>query len=203
MEAASTTIAIQNYLSELRGVRGDAPAEPLVRELLARSAGRLRVLSARMLHGGFPRLTRPPLNVESDEMLGAVVERMIKALREARPLDVRQFFALANQHLRWELMDLARRLDAREPAVELQDAFVPARPESTGSGLSLSARRMLEAIEALPGEERETFELVRIQELTHTEAAEVLGVSSKTVQRRLTRALLLLSEGLTDLAPAP
>jgi RNA polymerase sigma-70 factor (ECF subfamily) len=29
----------------------------------------------------------------------------------ARPTNVRQFFALANQHLRWELNDLARRLD--------------------------------------------------------------------------------------------
>ena len=37
-------------------------------------------------------------------MLGAVVERLIKALREARPKDVCQFFALAGQHIRWELI---------------------------------------------------------------------------------------------------
>ena len=33
-------------------------------------------------------------------MLAAVVERLIKALREARPASVRQFFALAGQHMR-------------------------------------------------------------------------------------------------------
>ena len=47
---------------------------------------------------------------------------------------------------------------------------------------------MLEAIDGLPEDEREVFDLVRIQGLTQAEAAEVLGVSAKTVQRRLNRA---------------
>jgi RNA polymerase sigma-70 factor (ECF subfamily) len=197
-----TTVAVQRYLSDLGRVQGDASAEPIIRELLARSADRLQVLGARMLHGGFPRLARPPLNLQSEDMLGAVAERMMKALREARPKDVRQFFALANQHLRWELMDLARRLDAQPRAVELQDALVPAH-DTTVSGPGPDALRMLEAIERLPDEEREAFSLVRIQELSQTEAADVLGVATKTVQRRLTRALILLTEELGDLAPAP
>ena len=61
---------------------------------------------------------------------------------------------------------------------------------------------MLEAIEGLPEEDREIFELVRIQGLTHPEAAGVVGVSEKTVQRRLNRARLLLAETLADLCPA-
>ena len=52
-----------------------------------------------------------PLNLQAEEMLSAVVERLLKALREARPATVRQFFALASQHMRWELNDMARRLD--------------------------------------------------------------------------------------------
>ncbi len=60
---------------------------------------------------------------------------------------------------------------------------------------------MLQAIEDLPEEEREAFDLVRIQGMTQVEAAEVLGVSNKTVQRRLNRALLILSEALDDLRP--
>jgi hypothetical protein len=43
-------------------------------------------------------------------MLSAVVERLLKPLREARPETVRQFFALASQHMRWELNHLAHRL---------------------------------------------------------------------------------------------
>jgi RNA polymerase sigma-70 factor (ECF subfamily) len=60
---------------------------------------------------------------------------------------------------------------------------------------------MLQAIGDLPEEEREVFDLVRIQGMTQVEAADVLGVSNKTVQRRLHRALLILSEALDDLRP--
>jgi RNA polymerase sigma-70 factor (ECF subfamily) len=60
---------------------------------------------------------------------------------------------------------------------------------------------MLAAIESLPEEERETFGLVRVQGMTHNDAAAVLGVSVKTVQRRLNRALPLLAQELRDLQP--
>jgi RNA polymerase sigma-70 factor (ECF subfamily) len=60
---------------------------------------------------------------------------------------------------------------------------------------------MLGAIEGLPEDEREVFDLVRIQGLTQAEAAEVLGVSAKTVRRRLNRGLVLLAEQLDDLRP--
>ena len=60
---------------------------------------------------------------------------------------------------------------------------------------------MLQAIDGLPEEEREVFDLVRIQGMTQVEAADILGVSIKTVQRRLNRALLTLSETLDDLRP--
>jgi RNA polymerase sigma-70 factor (ECF subfamily) len=58
---------------------------------------------------------------------------------------------------------------------------------------------MLEAIENLPEKEREAFDLVRIQGLSYREAGEVLGVSAKTVQRRLDRSLYFLTEKLSDL----
>ena len=51
-----------------------------------------------------------------------------------------------------------------------------------------NALRILGAIESLPDEEREAFDLVRIQGMAKTEAADVLGTSTKTVQRRLNRA---------------
>ena len=54
---------------------------------------------------------------------------------------------------------------------------------------------MLEAIDDLPEDEREVFDLVRIQGLTQAEAAEVLGVSAKTVQRRLNRVAAAAGEG--------
>jgi RNA polymerase sigma-70 factor (ECF subfamily) len=82
---------------------------------------------------------------------------------------------------------------------EVQPAIPSAR---AASGLSPDARRMLDAIEALPEEEREVFDLVGIQGSTHAEATTVVGVSEKSLQRRLSRARLLLAERLADLRTA-
>lgn len=195
MSEEHTTAAVQRYLVELAG---DAPTEPVVKALLERSAGRLQVLCGTMLFRSYPRLTRPPLNLQSEEMLSAVVERLIKALREVRPATTRQFFALASQHMRWELNDLARRLDDRSRVVELREELAFA-PQTSGSVLSANALRMLDAIDKLPDDEREVFDLVRIQGMAQVEAAEILGVAVKTVQRRLNRGLMLLAEQLADL----
>src|SRR4051794_36556956 len=157
----------------------------------------MHTLCATLLHRSSPRLTRPPLNVQSEEMLSAVVERMIRALRTVRPGTVRQFFALANQHMRWELNDLARKLDARSQAVELRESAVSAPSAADSSALvSPNVIRILEAIDGLPEEERETFYLVRVQGMSHGDAASVLGVSVRTVQRRLNHSLSLLTETL-------
>jgi RNA polymerase sigma-70 factor (ECF subfamily) len=102
----------------------------------------------------------------------------------------------------WQLNDLARLLDERPRAAALAESGVVAPPTSSDSCLGEDARRMLAAIEHLPEDEREAFELVRLQGLTYAEAAGVVGVSVKTVQRRLNRARLLLMDQLADLRPA-
>ena len=139
MDPNGTTYAVQQYLDELAGISGDSDAEPVISALLARSASRLHLLCATMLYRRYPRLTRPPLGLEVEEMLGAVVERLLKALRQTRPGTVRGFFALAGQHMRWELNDLARRLDEQGAPVEVHGDAVPA-PVSSGSGLGPNAR---------------------------------------------------------------
>jgi RNA polymerase sigma factor (sigma-70 family) len=192
-----TTSAVQRYLDELAG---DSPAEPIVRALLDRAVRRLHQLCASLLYRSYPRLTRPPVNLQPDELLGAVVERLLKALREACPASARQFFALACRHMRWELNDLARRLDEQPAAEELCDESVPA-PASSGSGLTPDGRRILAAIDGLPEGEREAFDLVRIQGSSQSEAARVLEVSVMTVNRRLNRGLQLLAATLGDLYP--
>jgi RNA polymerase sigma factor (sigma-70 family) len=193
-----TTAVVQRYLEELGG---DMPSESVIRALLDRATSRLQMLCKHLLYRSYPRLTRPPLNLQADELLSSVVERLLKSLRTIRPQSVRQFFALANQHIRWELNDLARRLDEMPSAAALPDSAVP-DPQSSESLLSPTGRRMLEAIENLPAEEQEVFGLVRIQGLTQAESATILGVSTKTVQRRLNRSLLLLAKQLRDLQPA-
>jgi RNA polymerase sigma-70 factor (ECF subfamily) len=193
-----TTIAVQSYLDQLTA---GAPADAAIRALLSRSAERLRLLCSSLLFQSYRRLTRPPVNLQSDEMLSAVVERLLKAMREVRPQSVRQFFGLANRHIRWELNDVARRLDAQGLVVGLHDSAV-APPEPSGSSASMKTQRMLEAIEGLPDDEREVFELLRIQGVSYKETAELLGVSESTVHRRLNRGLILLEEELADLRPS-
>src|SRR5262245_27024294 len=191
MAEEPTTAVIQRYLDALPG---DQDAEPAVRPLLERAVGRLRLLCASLLYRSYPRLTRPPVNLETDELLGGVVAALLKALRATRPPTVRQFFGLACQHMRWQLNDLARRLDERPAAAALPESGGAAPPESTGSALTPNGRRMLGAREGLPEDEPEVFDLIRIQGLTRAEAAGVVGASEKTVQRRLNRARLLLAD---------
>jgi RNA polymerase sigma-70 factor (ECF subfamily) len=82
MDQENTTAAVQRYLDELAG---DSPAELVVRALLERAVRRLHQLCANVLYRSYPRLVRPPLNLQPDELLSAVVERLLKALRQTRP----------------------------------------------------------------------------------------------------------------------
>src|SRR5262245_29201638 len=87
-----------------------------------------------------------------------------KPCRAARPATARQFFALACRHLRWELSDRARRLDKsfRTKPTECEERSV--------------FRGVLSASSKQPQDEREAFDLVRIQGTSPSEAAEVLEV---------------------------
>lgn len=196
-DQGNTTAAVERYVVDLARLGEDTPADQIIRALLSRAVGRLHMLCATVLYQSYPRLTHAPLNLQAEELLSCVVERLLKAMQKSRPAGVRQFFALANQHMRWELNDLARRLDKQAPDVALLESLAVA-PESDGSELSESARKILDAIEKLPDDEREVFSLVRIQGMTQAEVAGITGVSIKTIQRRLNRSLLLLTQSLSD-----
>jgi RNA polymerase sigma factor (sigma-70 family) len=202
VDTGQTTIVVQRYLDDLDRAERDGPDELLVRQLIGRAANRLRLLSGRLLNQSYPRLRDGPCNLRVDEVLSGVVERLIKAMRSVRPRTVRQFFALANQHMRWELNEIARRFDNRTRTLELLEsaALPPCTAEPESDGLLLP--RILAAFDRLPGPEREAFELVRLQGMSCAEAAEVIGVVERTVHRRVKRGLVLLTQLLADLAPA-
>ena len=124
-------------------------------------------------------------------------------VRKVRPQTVRQFFALAAQHTRWQLNDLARRLDQQPTVLPLSVMGLPTAPSTSASMLTPEGRRIWAAIDGLPEEEREIFDLVRVQGLTYAEAAGVVGTSVKTVQRRLTRARLILQPLMPWSSSAP
>ena len=78
MNTEQTTAALQHYLNALAG---DQPAEPIVHHLLDRSVRRFRRLCGNLLYRQYPHLTLAPLNLQPDELLSGVVERLLKAMR--------------------------------------------------------------------------------------------------------------------------
>jgi RNA polymerase sigma-70 factor (ECF subfamily) len=83
-----------------------------------------------------------------------------------------------------------------------------ARPATAGQFFALACRHLrLELsdraprLDKQPQDEREAFDLVRIQGTSPSEAAEVLEVSVRTVNRRLHRGRQLLAATLGDLYP--
>ena len=82
MSEEETTAVVRRYLDELAT---DSPAEPIVRALMDWAVRRLQPPCATPRHRSDPRLTHPPWNLQADEWLGAVAERLLKARHTRRP----------------------------------------------------------------------------------------------------------------------
>ena len=185
----STTTAMQRLL--------DAPSltnEGVFNELLLRASERLRVLARRKLRG-FPALRRW---VETDDVLQQSMLRLYRALKQVRPATVGEFFGLAGLQIRRELHDLHRHhFGPHGVGANHQtdgESRLPAVAEDTE--MPVGWDRLHQMIEALPDEERAVVDLLFVSELTQEEAAQVLGVSLRTVKRRWQSARLRLGAAI-------
>jgi RNA polymerase sigma-70 factor (ECF subfamily) len=201
IDSDSVDEAVERYLERLAQATEDAEARRwTVRELLGAATKRILSLCNLTLSRHYPRLTKGPLNLQPEELLGAVVERLIKALQTVRPAGVREFFALAMKHVRWELNGLARGLDA-ERCEPFAEEVVADETEEVEEPFSPLGQRILDAIDGLPRVDREIFNLVRLGGMTQPDAAQELGISERTVQRRLRRIMPHLWGVLGGLEP--
>jgi RNA polymerase sigma-70 factor (ECF subfamily) len=206
VDPSSQTVQIQACLDRLRG--GDETARA---ELLACACERLRNLARKMVRG-FPKVHRWE---QTDDVLQNAVLRLHRTLQRITVASSRDFFRLAALNIRRELLDLAKHYygpegegarhgtwGAGESATTAGD-LGPADP----ADLSREPARLAawtefhEQIEALPGEEREVFDLLWYQGLSQAEAAELLGVSERTVKRRWQSARFRLHEALQGEVP--
>jgi RNA polymerase sigma-70 factor (ECF subfamily) len=187
-DETTQTLRIQGWLEGLR--KGDAAAlDALIRHV----SDRLQRLTRQML-AGHPAVRRW---AQTDDVVQGALVRLVRAVRNVHPASLRDFFALATQQVRWELLDLARHFHGPEGEGRNHasgTAFPePADLSHEGSALAEWAD-LHRQIEALPGEQREVVDLLFYQGLSQQESADLLGVTVRTVQRRWHAALLVLHQ---------
>jgi RNA polymerase sigma-70 factor (ECF subfamily) len=86
-------------------------------------------------------------------------------------------------------VDLHRRRSTAGKALALQDPDSRIVDPEAQADAMLRVQRLVAALDGLPPQAREAFLLNRIDNLTHEQIARRLGVSTKTVQRHIQRAL--------------
>ncbi len=189
-----------------RASAGDAAAWAGVIE---HSRGRLVRLARKMLHS-FPRVHRWE---DTDDVLQGALLRLLRALEAVRPQSVADYFALATQQLRRELLDLARHYYgpqgpgahhasvASDPASAATPTPDWAEASSNDPGRLAALTEFHEHVAALPEPERQVVELLWYHGLTQAEAAEVLQISVPTVKRRWLAARLDLQKALLGEPP--
>jgi RNA polymerase sigma-70 factor (ECF subfamily) len=195
-----TTFQVQRCLDRLNA--GDVAAR---QELLTAACGRLTRLAQKM----FQAEGRLRHWEETDDVFQGAMVRLCRALTAVTPTGPREFFRLAALQVRRELIDLARQHYGPTGAAVRKRLRAPAgadgessSPPPDPSDSSLEPTKLAawgefhEQIGRLPEDEREVFDLVWYQGLSHAEAAELLGVSTKTIQRRWHAACLALHQAL-------
>jgi RNA polymerase sigma-70 factor (ECF subfamily) len=197
-----TTIdEVELLLTRLRA--GDAAA---VDALVAITLQRLRELATAMLRR-FDRLRRWH---DSDDVLQGATQRLIRALRDVRPSESKEFYALAATAMRRELIDLhrqfygplgrARRYRSPPPGDVEDHRLEAADDDESWTGKLLDTLSIHDAVESLPTELREVVDLLYYDGVDQSQAARSLGISTKTVSRRWREARLALRRAITGAA---
>ena len=178
--------------------RGDATAQA---RLIEYAADRLRSLAHTMLRAD--RLQRWE---QSDDLLQQTLVRLSRRLETCQVTTVQAFLRLAATEMRHALIDFARRyfgplgLGTHHDSQDDRPGGHAARVFVCADSLRVSGqsglRRLYEAIDDLPAEEKEVVDLLWIHDLSQAEAAALLDVSPKTIARRWARARLRLHENL-------
>jgi RNA polymerase sigma-70 factor (ECF subfamily) len=144
---------------------------------------------------------------DTDDVFQRAALRLFKSLEEVRPNDARHFFRLAAMQVRRELIDLARHYGGPQGmggnhATQMAGSPDTASPHAAYDAVepAADASELKEwsdfhvQIGNLPDEQREAVELLLYHGLAQEEAAQMMGVSVRTVKRYWRSAKLTLHE---------
>lgn len=145
---------------------------------------------------------------DTDDVLQNALVRLNRALQVIAPESPRKFIGLAAAQIRRELIDLYRHHYGQQGhGAHHESDFVhpnllgEASPsyDSPDRQMNPSVHAAIhEAIEMLPAELKDVFDMTFYGGMTQQEIANVLDVSTKTIKRRWRDARLLLQEKLAD-----
>jgi RNA polymerase sigma factor (sigma-70 family) len=189
------TASLHDMLARFQG--GDQAA---LDELIRRTVERLQRLAGKMLVS-FPAVRA---REQADDVLQNALVRLTRSLREVRPPSTADFFRLAAEQIRRELLDLAR-YHRRRATVSQPFPAGMADPSEAGAAEASDLDRwqsLHEAVESLPVDQREVFGLTFYHGRTQLEIAELIGVSDRQVRRHWREACLRLNEILGGNLPA-
>jgi RNA polymerase sigma-70 factor (ECF subfamily) len=194
------TTQLRRWVERIRA--GDFTARE---EMLRATYDRLERLARKMLRR-YPTVDRWE---ETGDLLHNAVLRLLRALREVEPTSVRDFFGLAAEQMRRELLDLARHHLTRQMRGPSYAMGTGGSDSGTGVPEPADAAEdpdelekwcaFHEAVERLPVEEREVVGLIYYHGWTQMETAEHLHLSKRSVQRHWSAAMLKIHAVLKDL----
>lgn len=172
----------------------DKGTEAAYGELLSLASTRLHKLARKMLRD-FSQIKRWE---QTDDVFQTAAMRLHRSLSEVKPESVRQFFGLAATQIRRTLIDLARHHYGPEGhgANHESDAGYDRKGKTDSPESLASWAEFHQQVENLPDDEREVFQFLWYTGTTQREAAELLGISERTVLRRYFRAKLILRDAL-------
>jgi RNA polymerase sigma-70 factor (ECF subfamily) len=198
--ASDSLVQIQGWIARLQA------GDPAARDALLGAAGeRLRHLAQKMLQS-YPRVRRWE---QTDDVLQNALLRLCRTLQDVPPQSVADFLRLAALNIRRELLDLTRHYYGPQGAGAHHVTLGPDEegPPEAAAAASLDPGSLTvwsefhQQVEALPDEERAVFDLLWYQGLSQAEAAEVLGVTERTIKRRWQSARLRLHDALQGDVP--
>jgi RNA polymerase sigma-70 factor (ECF subfamily) len=135
--------------------------------------------------------------------------RLYRTMKDVPPQTVADFLRLAALNIRRELLDLCKRccgpqgMGAHHTTIGPDQSGPPetAGQESLVPGSLGVWSEFHEQVERLDDEERTVFDLLWYQGLSQAEAAEVLGVTERTIKHRWQSARLKLHDAMQGEVP--